>query len=50
MGFSIKEVGTMWVDEPEESKISPVKDGMKMFLDLLKIRFEWSAGLYKKVK
>ncbi len=47
LGYRIKEVGTKWIDNPEESKISPIKDGTKMFSDLLKIRIGWWFGLYK---
>ncbi|MBN2102127.1 MAG: glycosyltransferase [Candidatus Aenigmarchaeota archaeon] len=46
-GFLVKEVGTKWLDNPEESKIRPVRDGLKMLADLLRIRLMWSAGLYK---
>ncbi len=47
LSFRIKEVGTKWIDDPEESKIRPIRDGFRMLLDLIKIRIMWSIGLYK---
>lgn len=37
-GYKIKEVPVRWIDSPA-SKVSPIKDSVKMFLDLIKIRF-----------
>lgn len=37
-GYKIKEVGITWVDSPA-SRLSPVKDSLKTFWDLLKVRF-----------
>lgn len=36
-GFKIKEVPVRWINSPA-SKVSPIKDSLKMFFDLIKIR------------
>jgi dolichyl-phosphate beta-glucosyltransferase len=37
--FKIKEVPITWQDKQKTSKVKPLKDGLKSFLSLLKIRF-----------
>jgi len=37
--FKIKEVPVTWQDKQKTSKVKPLKDGLKSFLSLLKIRF-----------
>jgi len=38
LGFKIKEVPVKWIDSPQ-SKVNPIKDAMKMFWDLVKLKF-----------
>ena len=38
LGYRMKEVPVRWIDSPQ-SKVSPVKDSLKMFHDLLKLKF-----------
>ena len=45
-GLRIAEVPVEWAHD-ERSKINPVKDGLKMFLEMLKIRFNSVSGKYK---
>jgi len=37
-GFKIKEVPVRWINSPA-SKVHPIKDSVKMFIDILKVRF-----------
>lgn len=37
LGYKMKEVPVRWIDSPA-SKVSPVKDAIKMFLDLVKLK------------
>lgn len=46
LGYKIKEVPIQWFNNPN-SRVSPVKDSIKMFLDLLKIRYNDFLGKYK---
>jgi dolichyl-phosphate beta-glucosyltransferase len=44
--LSIKEIPVTWVNDPD-SRVSPIKDSFKMFIDLLKVRLNSIKGLYK---
>jgi dolichyl-phosphate beta-glucosyltransferase len=44
-GYSIKEIPVTWLNSPD-SKVSAVKDSIKMFLDLVKIRINDLRGKY----
>jgi hypothetical protein len=46
-GFKTAEVPVEWAND-ERSKISPLKDGLKMFLDILKIRWAAMTGKYDR--
>lgn len=46
LGYKIKEVPIQWFNSPN-SRVNPIKDSMKMFIDLLKIRFNDLIGKYK---
>jgi dolichyl-phosphate beta-glucosyltransferase len=39
MNLKIKEIPVIWHDKQETSKVKPLKDGLKSFFSLLKIRF-----------
>ncbi|MBN1901811.1 glycosyltransferase family 2 protein [Candidatus Sumerlaeota bacterium] len=39
MGYRIKEVPVSWIDSPQ-SKVSPLKDSLKMLWDLVKLKFK----------
>src|SRR3989338_946887 len=45
-GYKIKEVPVTWIND-EQTKISPVKDSLKMFIEVLKIRINYWKGDYK---
>ncbi|MFC1690536.1 dolichyl-phosphate beta-glucosyltransferase [Nanoarchaeota archaeon] len=45
-GYKIKEIPITWINSAG-SKVSPVKDSIKMFLDLFKIRIYSLLGKYK---
>lgn len=45
-GFRIAEVAVKWIDSPE-SKLHPGIDAMKMFLELISIRFKNVMGKYQ---
>jgi len=47
LGFRVHEIGVRWSHD-ERSKINPVTDGFKMFLELLKIRWNDLTGRYEK--
>jgi dolichyl-phosphate beta-glucosyltransferase len=44
--LSIKELPVTWINDPD-SRVNPIKDSLKMFIDLLKVRFNSIKGLYK---
>lgn len=44
-GYKIKEVPVVWINSPE-SKVSALKDSIKMFIDLIKIRINSIKGKY----
>jgi dolichyl-phosphate beta-glucosyltransferase len=46
-GFRIEEIGVKWVDK-EESKVTPVRDGLAMFGELFRIRWRQWTGGYRK--
>ena len=46
-GYTIKELGIPWYYQ-DESKVSPFKDTIKMFLEILQIRFNDLKGAYEK--
>lgn len=45
MGFKIKEIPVTWYDSPS-SRINPLTDPLKMFFDVLKIRWKHRNGVY----
>ena len=45
-GYKIKEVPVTWIND-EQTKISPVKDSLKMFIEVLKVRINYWEGKYK---
>jgi len=44
--YKIKEVPVTWIND-EQTKISPVKDSLKMFIEVLKVRINYWEGKYK---
>lgn len=44
-GYKIKEVPVIWINR-EESRLSPVKDSIVSFYDLIRIRINWLFGRY----
>lgn len=44
-GYSVYELPIPWYFEPD-SKVQPIKDGIRMLLDILRIRMNARAGLY----
>jgi glycosyltransferase involved in cell wall biosynthesis len=48
-GYTVAEIGIPWYYSPQ-SHVSPVKDAIKMMLDILKIRMNDWRGLYAKKK
>lgn len=47
LGYLIKEVGITWYDNPN-SRVSPLKDGLKMISDAWQVRKNIVAGKYKR--
>lgn len=47
MGYRIKEVGVLWYDAPE-SKVHPVYDAWRTLQELLRIKYNLLAGLYRR--
>lgn len=45
LGYKIKEVPVIWIDSAEQSKLKS-SDAIPMFIELLKIRFNWIRGKY----
>ncbi len=45
MGLKVAEVPVEWAHDPR-SKIHPVRDGLRMFGEIVKIRWNWLAGRY----
>jgi dolichyl-phosphate beta-glucosyltransferase len=45
-GFGIKEVPVKWLNSPN-SRVRIVRDSMKMFIELFKIRAYWLSGKYR---
>jgi len=45
LGYKIKEAPVVWIDK-EGSKVSPIKDSLKMLIDLFKIRLNNLLGKY----
>jgi dolichyl-phosphate beta-glucosyltransferase len=45
LGFKIKEVPVMW-ENNSNSKVSPIKDSVRMFKDLIKIRYNYFRKRY----
>lgn len=46
LGYKIKEVPITWIND-EQTKISPIKDSLKMFIEVLKVRINYWKGYYK---
>lgn len=42
-GFSIIEIPVRWIDNPA-SRVSPVTDAVRMFVDVVRLRIEWTFG------
>ena len=49
LGFRVDEVAVKWAHQ-ENTKISPIKDGLRMFTELLKIRWYALMGRYGSAK
>lgn len=47
LGFTTSEAGIEWHAQPG-SKVDPVRDGLRMFSDLLAIRWRWLRGRYRR--
>jgi len=47
LGFRIAEVPVRWLNSPD-TKVSPVKDSLDMFIDLFRIRWNDLRGRYRK--
>lgn len=47
LGFAIGEAAIEWHAQPG-SKVSPVRDGLRMFGDVLAIRWRWLRGRYRR--
>jgi len=48
-GFRVKEVGVVW-SHSEGTRINPLSDGMRMFLEVLQIRWNALTGKYSSPK
>ncbi|HXZ82024.1 MAG TPA: dolichyl-phosphate beta-glucosyltransferase [Terriglobales bacterium] len=48
-GLRIQELGVEWAHD-ERSKINPLTDGFKMFLEILRIRGNYLAGKYQRTE
>lgn len=46
LGYTVKEIPVRWFNSPH-SKVRLLKDPIKMFLDLLRIRLYWLLGKYR---
>jgi len=46
LGYKIKEAPVVWIDK-KGSKVSPLKDSLKMLFDLFKIRLNNLLGKYE---
>jgi len=46
-GFKIREVPIAW-KHYETNRVSPIKDSLRMLIDIMKIRLAWIRGLYPK--
>lgn len=46
LGYTVKEVPVVWIND-RRSKVSPLKDSVRMFVDLLKIRANDFMGRYR---
>lgn len=46
LGYHIKEVPVRWLDS-HDSRVRPVRDSARMFLDLLRIRLRAARGVYR---
>jgi dolichyl-phosphate beta-glucosyltransferase len=44
-GFRVAEVAVRWAHD-EHGRINPLRDGLRMFLDALKVRWSWATGKY----
>lgn len=45
LGYKIREVPILWVHH-ETNRVNAIKDSLRMFRDILKIRLNWSLGKY----
>jgi len=46
-GLEVWQIPVRWIDSPA-SRVSPITDSARMFLDLLQVRFNDWRGLYGK--
>lgn len=46
LGYKIKEVPILWVHH-ETNRVNAIKDSLRMFRDILRIRLNWSLGKYE---
>lgn len=46
LGYKIKEIPVVWIND-EATKVSPIKDSIRMFCDVLKVRYNAMTGKYK---
>lgn len=44
-GYKIQEMGVYW-EHNQSDRVSPIKDSLRMFFDIVKIRFAWLSGRY----
>jgi dolichyl-phosphate beta-glucosyltransferase len=44
-GLRVAEVAVRWAHD-EHGRINPLRDGVRMFLDALKVRWNWATGKY----
>lgn len=47
LGLALRETPIEWHDQPG-SKVRPVRDGLRMFGDLLAVRWRWRCGRYRR--
>ena len=47
LGFAMRETAIEWHAQPG-SKVRPVRDGLRMFGDLLTVRWRWLCGRYRR--
>jgi dolichyl-phosphate beta-glucosyltransferase len=48
LGYKIKEVPVIWIDK-QGSTVNPIKDSIKMLIDLFRIKYNYFSGKYKDI-